>query len=233
MARIESYTNDAEVTGRDKVLGSDVGGATRNYEIEDIGQYFSRANTIMVAGQLNIQFQPNSAVATDAQFYINDGNDGNATQLSNISTFTIHKNDISGTSVENMLDTIVASKFLLVEHGNQSIKGTYTVTSSYDNADDSNFLDVLVTAADATGVVTTDKYYAIKSVEVAGGDKKYTHTQSSALSTWTINHNLGKNPAVSVVDSLNNLVICEVEYTSDNQVVLSFDNPHSGKAYFN
>ena len=68
---------------------------------------------------------------------------------------------------------------------------------------------------------------------LSANDKHYTHDQSSPSATWTINHNLSKRPSVTVVDSAYNVIICEVEYTSDNQVVLTMDSSTSGKAYLN
>ena len=68
---------------------------------------------------------------------------------------------------------------------------------------------------------------------VSADDKHYTHDQASPSTTWTINHNLNKRPSVSVVDSAYNKIICEVEYTSNNQVVLTMDSSTSGKAYLN
>lgn len=59
------------------------------------------------------------------------------------------------------------------------------------------------------------------------------HNQPSASAQWTITHNLGKYPSVSVVDSANNEVIGEVEYISDNQIVIKFSAPFSGKAFLN
>lgn len=59
----------------------------------------------------------------------------------------------------------------------------------------------------------------------------YTHTQSSASSTWTINHNLGYYPSVSVVDSGDNLVVGDVNYLSVNTVSVSFSASFGGKAY--
>ena len=61
----------------------------------------------------------------------------------------------------------------------------------------------------------------------------YIHNQSSASSSWTINHNLDKYPSVTVVDSGDNKVIGAVEYTSRNTVVISFCATFSGKAYLN
>ena len=43
MARLNTYTTDTDVAGNDKVLGTDTGGATKNYTTyEGIGEYFSQ-----------------------------------------------------------------------------------------------------------------------------------------------------------------------------------------------
>lgn len=59
----------------------------------------------------------------------------------------------------------------------------------------------------------------------------YIHTQSVSASTWTINHNLGFNPAVSIVDSGENVVIGDVTYISTNTLSVSFNASFGGKAY--
>lgn len=61
----------------------------------------------------------------------------------------------------------------------------------------------------------------------------YVFTQSTPSTTWTINHDLGKYPAVSIVDSANDEVIGEVHYTSTTQIVLTFSAAFSGKAFLN
>lgn len=61
----------------------------------------------------------------------------------------------------------------------------------------------------------------------------YTHDQPVASATWTVAHNMGKNPSVSIVDSSGDEVIGKVAYVSPNQVVISFTAAFSGKAYLN
>mgnify|MGYP003639334591 FL=1 len=74
----------------------------------------------------------------------------------------------------------------------------------------------------------------VTSVSVArAADKNYVHEQSSPSTTWTVNHNLYKRVAISVVDSAGTVIICDVRYVSDNQVVLTFDAATSGNAYAN
>lgn len=66
-----------------------------------------------------------------------------------------------------------------------------------------------------------------------GGDKNYVHVQNTPSASWTASHNLGKRPAVVVVDSADEVVYGEIEYTDDNTVTLTFVGAFSGKAYFN
>jgi hypothetical protein len=61
----------------------------------------------------------------------------------------------------------------------------------------------------------------------------YVFTQSTPAAVWTINHDLNKYPAVSIVDSANDEVIGEVHYTSTSQVVITFSAGFSGKAFLN
>ena len=59
----------------------------------------------------------------------------------------------------------------------------------------------------------------------------YTHTQGVPLDVWTINHNLGFFPNVTVVDSTGEQVEGEVDYVDSNSVVVSFSGGFSGMAY--
>lgn len=65
------------------------------------------------------------------------------------------------------------------------------------------------------------------------GDKNYIHNQMTPSDTWRITHNLGKNPAISVVDSAGSLVTGDYEYVDANNVILHFNGAFSGKAYLN
>jgi hypothetical protein len=64
---------------------------------------------------------------------------------------------------------------------------------------------------------------------VSGGF--FTYTQSAPATVWTINHNLGYRPQVTVVDSANSVVEGDRVYTDANNLVLTFSAPFSGVAY--
>jgi hypothetical protein len=59
------------------------------------------------------------------------------------------------------------------------------------------------------------------------------HNQPSPSAQWTVTHNLGKYPSVSVVDTSDAEVIGEVEYVSDTQLIIRFSASFSGKAFLN
>lgn len=65
----------------------------------------------------------------------------------------------------------------------------------------------------------------------SGAAARYIHTQAIASSTWTVNHGLGTNPNIVIVDSSNTHLFGDVTYVSNSQVILSFSVPFSGYAY--
>lgn len=81
---------------------------------------------------------------------------------------------------------------------------------------------------------------AINEAAQSGGDgggvgstSAFTYTQGSASDEWTIQHNLGKYPSVTIVDSGGNVVVGDVQYLSTNEISISFAGAFSGKAYLN
>lgn len=61
----------------------------------------------------------------------------------------------------------------------------------------------------------------------------YTHDQTTTELEWVIEHNLGKKPSVTAVDSANTQVIGEVEYLDNDRLVVRFKYPFKGKAFLN
>ena len=65
------------------------------------------------------------------------------------------------------------------------------------------------------------------------GDLNFTFDQPTPSDEWTITHNLGKFPSVSVTDSSGNLWQTEVDYVDQNRCIVRFSAAFSGKAYLN
>ena len=61
----------------------------------------------------------------------------------------------------------------------------------------------------------------------------YTHTQSVASTTWTINHNLGYRPSVELIDAGGNEFSAEVAHPSLNTAVVTIKVAVAGTARLN
>jgi len=71
----------------------------------------------------------------------------------------------------------------------------------------------------------------IRTGQASSNTRRHVHNQGLASATWTIAHSLGGKPSVTVVDSAGTVVVGEVQYSSDLQVVVQFSAPFSGYAY--
>jgi hypothetical protein len=90
-------------------------------------------------------------------------------------------------------------------------------------------IGTVTTGATAVSITGTAPAQVLNFVLPISGN--YAHTQSVSSATWTITHNLGYRPAVSVVDSGGNYVIGDVNYVSVNALTISFSAPFGGSAY--
>lgn len=86
---------------------------------------------------------------------------------------------------------------------------------------------------DTNGNTVVSSPASLGSLSGGSGDKSYTHNQSAPATTWTINHNLGKNPSVSLVDTAGTQVFGSVHYVSSTQLTVTFSVAFSGTAYLN
>lgn len=57
--------------------------------------------------------------------------------------------------------------------------------------------------------------------------------QTTSLSEWHIQHDMGKFPSVSVIDSAGRVVLGEVEYLNEQSLFVRFKFPFKGTAFLN
>lgn len=62
-------------------------------------------------------------------------------------------------------------------------------------------------------------------------DVSYVHIQFTPASTWTIDHTLGFVPNATFVDLSGNAMEGDYQYTTSNQIVVSFSESVDGVAY--
>lgn len=61
----------------------------------------------------------------------------------------------------------------------------------------------------------------------------FIHDQIVSAEEWIIEHNLGKFPTITIVDTADSVVVGNVEYKSENVLRVRFTSEFSGKAYLN
>lgn len=66
-----------------------------------------------------------------------------------------------------------------------------------------------------------------------GYTQTYIHEQGIASDEWVIQHNLGKFPSVTVVDSGNNVIVPDVQYINKNKCIVRMNGASKGRAYLN
>lgn len=109
--------------------------------------------------------------------------------------------------------------------------------SSYP-ADNTVTDDDLFIGSDAGDGLATKTYSVLSLADYMVGTGRfvsstYTHTQGIASTTWSITHNLGRYPSVSIVDTGGNIIYGHAQYVSENQITLTFSSAFTGKAYLN
>lgn len=232
MARISSFPTDDNVQGSDKFLGTDTSGATKNYELNTVGDFLSGSNSIIVTGQIGSKFVTDDSNFSAGQWMLNDGGAGNGESMSTITQITIHKGMTESKDAVGYLAEIFDDQVQLLDMSNVNYFYKYTVTTIIDHPSIANaYLINLSGIGGASSAIITDlKNYAWSSLRA---DKTHVHSQGAASSTWNITHNLNKKPSVTVVNSSDEVVVGEIAYTNNNSLTINFSAGFSGKAYLN
>ena len=100
---------------------------------------------------------------------------------------------------------------------------------------DENILLVTVPSTDPPTVVVSPN---VNEISIAASGLQgpaytpaYVFTQITPSDTWVIEHSLGWNPNVTVIDSAGTNVEGDIEYVSENSITLTFVSGFSGTAY--
>lgn len=59
----------------------------------------------------------------------------------------------------------------------------------------------------------------------------YRHTQNSLSTTWVVNHNLGRIPAITITDSADSVLYADIHHNSPSQATITFSQSTSGNAW--
>jgi hypothetical protein len=228
MARISTYPLDQDIVGEDKVIGSNsVGDITKNYTLNGISSWMNASGSVAITGQNNYGFGiPGATEGAISGVAPN-------TAFSAISNLTFTRTSGSGYSVIDYLLTLVGRSVILARLDNTDNFGVYKLVSLTVDSSNANLYDAVFTHIVSNGNITANKYYGFAIYPELSADKHFTFVQSTAAATWSITHNLGKFPSVSIVDSGNTIVHGDIDYTNENALTITFSAAFGGKAYLN
>ena len=235
MGRISNYSQDTDVTKSDKLLGSDSGGSTKNFSLESVSDFFKNTNAAGVAAQFVWQYKTTTPVSGQIKPTFSSG-----VTFANLQSLLVSKyiHGETANSVENILITLENKDIIIIDTINQNNYGIFTADTITAVADTDNYTITLANKESANGSLILDNYYSIM-IFGGGGGRTFTHHQNSATTTWTINHNLGKFPSVSLKFSSSDNVYTNVgafagvAYTNENTITITLAAAESGYAYLN
>ena len=239
MARISTYGVDAKPELQDKVIGTDTNpGAnlrTKNYSLQEIVDLFNQGNSLGVADQTIYRFQSDISEGREPGTisFIAGGGVGNP--FAATTTLLISKTASGGGNIANFLALFNGKDIILAETKNINNFCRYKISSISDYAPDTAFLEITLDVTAANGVFAIDGYYIFSEFQnpSTSGDSSFTYTQAVPETTWNIQHDLGKFPSITVIDTANTVVTGQYTYIDNNNVTLTLSAGFAGKAYLN
>lgn len=234
MARISTYPIDTIVTARDKWIGTDSAGViTKNFSAEDVATYLNSSGVTEHTGS-RFTFKRTANKSTGSFVMLTDA--GASVSFSSVSAIVISEKDKGERDVSPMYQPLVGSRVLIQKASNPSTFGVFDWNSSNQVALEPEFYDITLTYVGGNGALEDEEDYLISLLVYNVGvsnDKNFVFVQATPSTTWSVNHNLGKFPSVSVVDSAGTQVQGRVDYADSNNLTITFVNQFSGKAYIN
>lgn len=227
MARISSYPYDITVQDTDAWVGSDsVNRSTKQYTAEAVARYLNIKGKISISAQMVFKF----AVANPGAGDFSGPADSSA--MTGVTTMQLSTADVSGQDVIAFMTYLVGSNILISEQNNISTFGHFLIDSY--TVSTAGFYTLNLTSLGGNGNLTDLLYYDFAVFTLSSqGAPTFIFTQTVAATVWNVNHNLGKFPSISVVDTANTVVAGQYEYTDNNNVILIFSAGFAGKAYLN
>ena len=104
-----------------------------------------------------------------------------------------------------------------------------------DTVSETVVLETVISEDGAADIVTTTPVIQATTDEGTGiqgvpGGENYVHTQSSANSSWTVTHNLGRNPIILLISS-GEQIYGRISYPTSNSALIEFGSAITGTAH--
>lgn len=90
--------------------------------------------------------------------------------------------------------------------------------------------ETIVAIADVSTATTVQATSGLTVINVTGSLNIVVHNQSVPATVWTIDHNLGQRPSVTVFDTNGDECLGDVDHPTANQTVINFSAAFAGTA---
>jgi len=226
MARINAYPFDTNITDTDAWIGTDsVNRQTKQFTAAAVAKYLNIKGKISISGQMVFKFS--EAPLGNGEFI--GPADGSA--IDSITTMQLSNIDASGQSYASFMNYIVGNNILISEQNNIDNFGHFRIQSFGLVG---GVYTLAVTNIGGNGDLVLNKHYDFAAFTLSDDtDKTFVFTQAVPSLVWSIQHNLGKFPSVSVVDTGNTTVISQIDYIDNNNLTITNSSQFAGKAYLN
>ena len=234
MARIKTYSNDTVVVANDKWIGSDSQArfATKNFTAQSVADFINQKGNQLQSLRYRYKSTPprNPGTISFSPYKANN------VPFSSINSWIL--SDSQATSPEDVSSfyssPLVGSDVLVTQCADITQWAIYEWDSVTAVPNEKLFSNIGLSYRSGTGGLINDEDYFISLLSYAGtGDLSFTYVQGVASTTWNIEHNLGKFPSITVIDTANTVVTGEYTYDDINNVTLTFSAGFAGKAYLN
>jgi len=234
MARISTYKKTVPVVAADKWIGSDSQNQmrTRNFTAQDVADFINKKG----GEDQNLRYTYNDTTGYETGTLSFTGGGPYSKALDTITTFNISSHDLRSPVLDLgdwITKALLNSDVLLTQCDDLNNWAIY----SWDSAVSSGVKDeyqIALSFRAGYGSLTAGEDYFISLLSYAGkGDLHFTYVQGVPSTSWSIQHNLGKFPSITVIDSAGTVVTGQYTYNDINNVTLTFSAPFAGTAYLN
>ena len=232
MARISTYALDESVQATDKLLGSNAGGDTKNFKIEDITDFLNTSGSLNLNGVVE-QFIIQDIPLERGKFKLPSG--GNGINFSDITSLKVSTKNISDIDITEFFNHLVGQGLKISRVDNISEFGQYSFISATRANSSDDFLTFTLGFLSGNSTLRQDKYYLFNLDNSGRTDKNFATSNINFVANvaQTISHNLAKLPAVTTVDSAGSHIVGDIQHIDNNNFTITFKASFQGKVYVN